>query len=589
MGVCVSCRLWYTATSMVPQTHKGFVLPTIVIAAVVLMTVLTATLSLMSGMSSSVNQQYLDQLAREAAESGANHIASCMNTGVFVAGTTITPQTNCNGVVQSGASLYLTKPEPNKAGVRSYYQAKYGTNYASTKTVSVVGIVEQVRATGVVYNSVKNTALSSNSVKTDIFGDRANKRYWYFGWGAGLDFGVSGKNLPTPLDSLESSNPQMGIFEADEGTTTVSDKDGNLLFAGDGVNLRDHTGDLMQGSYTWNSAKSRYDSLLYGAATPTQGIAAFPMNLSGTKYGVVSNTGSDCPIGGTWTEDYPCYGQGELYLHIVDMLQNGGKGAVTSRNIPLNGTTKDYSSEATGAMPNADGTGYWVYTYKPAAGKIYGFEVKNNSTISAPVITTVPPPVWCIAAPITGNAGYSGFGSINFNKDYSRMVVNMGTFGCNSTQVGSIYLLTTNRINGALTLQANWIQNSTTTAGSGYSADFSPGEGYIYTTQLYPPQLQRYNISNLSTVQASEWKVGETGIATDPNSRGGQIRRGPDDRMYIADWGTNTLSYIDNPDQPGTSTDAIGFKKDGLSLGWNYSSFGLPQMATVFQPVTLSY
>lgn len=583
-----------TIKVMAKVAQKGFVLPTIVIAAVVLMTVLTATVSLMSGMSASVTQQYLDQLSREAAESGANHIAACMNSGTFVAGTTITPQTNCTGAIQSGASLYLVKPQSGQAGVRSYYQAKYVTNFGSTKTMSIVGYVEQIRAGGAVYNTVKNTMMSASSTKPDLYADRANKRYWYFGSGAGLDFGVSGKQLPSPIPMLESSNAQMGVFGAAEGTTTVSDSEGNFLFAGDGMSLRDRAGNLMQGSFVWNAAKSRYDSLLYGASTPTQGIAAFPMDMGETKYGVVSNTGSDCPNGGVWTDNYPCFGVGELYLHIVDMTQNNGYGAVTSKNIPLYGSTKDYSSEATNAMPNADGSGYWVYTYKTAAGQIYGFQIKNNGTITGPVITSVPPPVWCKGAIVTGNAGYTAFGSINFSKNYSRMVVNMGSYPCGSGppyDSGSIYLLDTNRMTGALTLKANWTQQTLDNdGGSGYGADFSPGESFVYTTSLYPPRLQRYSISNPSNVQSTVWHVTETGVYTPPTDQGGAIRRGPDDRMYIANLGTNYISYIDNPDQPAKSLDAIGYRQNGLKLGPGAESrFGLPQMATVFQPFTITY
>lgn len=168
----------------------------------------------------------------------------------------------------------------------------------------------------------------------------------------------------------------------------------------------------------------------------------------------------------------------------------------------------------------------------------------------------------------------------------------MGTYGCGDSRVGTIYVLTTNRTTGALTLENYWTQRSMTTGGSGYSADFSPSEKYVYTTQLYPPQLQRYDISSKvnATIQASEWKVAKTGVANNSNAQGGQVRRGPDDRMYIANLGQNYISYIDSPDQAGTSIGAIGFKYNGLQLGqYAESGFGLPQMATVFQPVTLSY
>ena len=75
---------------------------------------------------------------------------------------------------------------------------------------------------------------------------------------------------------------------------------------------------------------------------------------------------------------------------------------------------------------------------------------------------------------------------------------------------------------------------------------------------------------------------------------GGQVLRGPDGRMYVADRGANKISYVERPDAPNAVTDAataaaIGWNRGGLSLGSGISMYGLPQMVTLHSPRLLSY
>ena len=83
---------------------------------------------------------------------------------------------------------------------------------------------------------------------------------------------------------------------------------------------------------------------------------------------------------------------------------------------------------------------------------------------------------------------------------------------------------------------------------------------------------------------------------------GGQVRRGPDGRMYIADnayiagtgyaqQGTaGYLSYINNPDASTQTAAAIGLVIDGIQLPTgSFSQQGLPQMVTVYIPEIVTY
>ena len=92
--------------------REGFALPTILIASVVMITVLTAAVTAVSSISTSLETQYYNQLAREAAESGMARATDCLKqspTGSpqWSNVAPLRPNTECNGSVISGLSEYL--------------------------------------------------------------------------------------------------------------------------------------------------------------------------------------------------------------------------------------------------------------------------------------------------------------------------------------------------------------------------------------------------------------------------------------------------------------------------------------------------
>ena len=81
---------------------RGFALPTIVIATVILFMVLVATISSATSTSVALDNQYYQQLAKDAAESGLAHAQDCLNASGLSAlwtGTELHPDTTCAGGV----------------------------------------------------------------------------------------------------------------------------------------------------------------------------------------------------------------------------------------------------------------------------------------------------------------------------------------------------------------------------------------------------------------------------------------------------------------------------------------------------------
>lgn len=333
-------------------------------------------------------------------------------------------------------------------------------------------------------------------------------------------------------------------------------------------------------------------------SSATQAATSFPLGKSGTKYAIVTNTSDNSKRTGTYN------GAGELYYSIIDMSLNGELGSVTTKNMPLYGTTKKYVSEASATAPKADGKGYWVVTHNPNNGNILVFNFDENGLVSS------VPQQYPSSSPIGAEGvNYIGYGTLNFNAMYNRLVLMNGSHCVSgATPCGShngyIRTMKFNAINGAITNEfAVDVATGDTTARNvasvGYSADFTHNDKYIYATALYPGRLYRYTLDGNTTsaqVRASEKFVALIGHPSDINygNGGGQVKRAPDGRMYVANYVNEAISVIDRPEAAPTGSQtvaqAIGWRYNGQPLvGGALSTYGLPQMVTSFSPFIITY
>lgn len=185
----VTC-LWYNGGSMRYRRYsRGFALPTVVIASVVLFTILVAAVGAASSMRSSLGAQYYEVLAADAAESGTSHANSCIRADQNIATWTnvLTPATDCAGAVKAGQSQYIIET--------TNYRTKYSVS-APTKSadgaqiVTVTGTVELLRtSTSAVWKTyTKTVQLKAGGVvsNTDMTFGYVNE------FGAGAFFSVIG-------------------------------------------------------------------------------------------------------------------------------------------------------------------------------------------------------------------------------------------------------------------------------------------------------------------------------------------------------------------------------------------------------------
>ena len=355
---------------------------------------------------------------------------------------------------------------------------------------------------------------------------RAAQRFWAFGNSAGIDFGASGSTA-TAVKIPGSTQ---------EGSTVVTDTTGQMLFWSNGSTL-----------FNRDNAVMLNGSGLNINASATQTVAAFPSITEPGTYFVVTTTGAG-EVGG----------KGRLYYSKVDMSLDGGLGGVTStKNVPLGGTQD--ATEALNAVPNADGTGFWVITHRANTPNILAYEFDGDGPVTGTAVESA----------MSTNNG-DNFGTYNLSADLSQIVQATGS----QAGVNQLRLLSINAATGVLTEKFTWAYPAGSGTGtSAYAADFSPNGDYVYATKIFGgARLFRYKIAGATSsadVEASAENLAAIG-------NGGQVRRAPDGKMYVVNRTSSSLGVVNSPD--AANPDYVGGAfalAAGTTNGW-----GLPQTVT---------
>ena len=427
-----------------------------------------------------------------------DNISDTTEAGITLAGTDSDDDGIDNAVDTNDSAAGPVNPKPAGSG-----------------TIASGGVMAAYPVEG---NSVAWRTLLTPLVDCSPAERRGSSKYWYFGNGGGIDFGLSG----TTATALAGS-----AMNAVEGSTVVTTNSGQLLFYSNGQTVYNADHDTMTGG-----------TGLLGQPSAGQTSVAFmaPGNIN--KYFIVTTTSS--------------IAQGQLHYHTVDMTASGGYGSVVSKNVPLGGSTD--ASEALNAAPNADGTGYWVITNKPSTDEIYSYLFDANGftgTVKVSYTSTVNDRFYCC---------------FHFTSDYRKVLLMNGK---TTSAASSLRLFDFNPQSGELI--ENWEIDLPAQAGvTGYHADFSPNGDYVYFLGVYGnPKVYRYKLAGNTTgaaVKASEQIVGTV------TGDGGAIHSAPDGKMYIANYGLATLAKITNPDAATPTFTLAGFT---LASG-DVSGFGLP-------------
>lgn len=336
---------------------------------------------------------------------------------------------------------------------------------------------------------------------------------WYFGAHAGLDF-----NGSTPV---ALTNGQINTVE---GTASIADSNGDLLFYTDGVTIWNKNHQVMENGND-----------LMGHQSSTQSAIIIPKPGDQQHFYIFT---------------VPAEGTAGFRYSTVDMDSNGGLGAVINKNILLQAP----AAEGVNATWHNNGEDIWVVAHAYNLNLFYAYLITAGGVSTNPVISSsviIPDPV--------------GMGSIKISPDGSKLAFTRVNLP-NGTQVFD-FSNTTGIISNPVQLVA--------TGGYDYGVEFSASGNVLYTTT--GPNLYQYDLLSND--------IGASGIVinTGSNIGFGSIQRGPDNKVYAARLNQNYLSIINNPDIIGAG---CNFEPIGINLGGNgtrLSTFGLPN--TVLSPV----
>lgn len=127
---------------------KGFALPTVLAVSVVLLALLMVSVEGGANIRKNIDEQYYTKLAKQAAESGIQHLEHCINKSfqddtVLNEATVYRPNTLCDSTTDTSSEYFLSTPQ-----YRTTYTARINTSTATMFNVRVEATTELLRASG---------------------------------------------------------------------------------------------------------------------------------------------------------------------------------------------------------------------------------------------------------------------------------------------------------------------------------------------------------------------------------------------------------------------------------------------------------
>jgi gliding motility-associated-like protein len=351
---------------------------------------------------------------------------------------------------------------------------------------------------------------------------------WHFGLNAAVDF-----NSGSPVTVAGSQ------ISTIEGSASVCDASGALLFYTDGFTIWDRNNQPMPGA----------NQNLLGSTSSTQSAIIVPKPGSSTEYYV-------------FTADQGGYVLPNVGVHysIVDMTLNGGFGDLTAVNVLLIGPP---STEKLTACRHANCTDYWIVTHSFLDNQFQAFQL-TASGILPPVLSNTGTPHLNTSFFFTETIGY-----MKISPNRKRLA--LAVYGLPSFAEAFDF----DDATGIVSNPINFPYPLANGNDAVYGVSFSPNSDVLYITFYGSSSnsvLYQYNMlaGNAAAVVASEFIVATSIL--DPNSQFSALQLAPDNKIYMASFQA-LLNVVNNPDVIGVG---CNFQFSVVSLGVGVSQGGLP-------------
>ncbi|WP_430902459.1 hypothetical protein, partial [Paraflavitalea sp. sgz302552] len=349
---------------------------------------------------------------------------------------------------------------------------------------------------------------------------------WNFGYGVQANFN-SGNPVFEPGSQLNSW----------EGCSSISDRNGNLLFYSDGMNVWDRSNAIMQNG-----------NLLQGDTISTISSLIVPFPGSNTLYYLFTINS---------LESKP----GDLKYNIIDITLNGGLGGVVvgSKNIPL----ETGLLEKVAAVRHANTKDVWLVCHSANNSNFIVYNINcNGIDIASRSVQSIGLPV--IVAPVGNAIGYMRFSPNCRRLAIANFWTNIQVFDFdNETGILSNYQL---------------VDEKPAPISAFYGIQFSPNSQVLYATELTNKgdpgnyYLWQYDL-NAPNIPLSRYEVySEKNGNPVPPAAAMQLANNR--QVYVAHSYAGFLSTIANPNVIGIGCN-FSYSSVAIPNG-NLSGLGLP-------------
>jgi gliding motility-associated-like protein len=367
---------------------------------------------------------------------------------------------------------------------------------------------------------------------------------WYFGFGGGIQFNQANNTINSVDDGLLFTN---------EGCSTISDNNGNLLFYSNGKTV-----------WNKNHVIMRNGNGLFGDSSSTQSAIIVPKPNDSNIYYIftVDNNVDGNNFGLNYSE--------------IDITLDGGLGEVTNKNTNL---LQDSSEKISAVLKDCITKSIWVITFASVDGSpntyntYHAFEVTDIGVNATPVSSSFSNLI------VSNSRGY-----LKLSPD--------GTKLASANTIDGMYLydfdVVTGIVSNQIELQLNAPNNKA------YGVEFSPNSELLYihaSNDFFDFQNQTNNnnpanhTSSLIQYNLLAADIQSSAIVIDNRQLyRGALQLGPNGKIYRAlsvtySQGLPFLGVINNPDELGT---ASNYQHNAVNLSPNNSSQGLPPFITSF-------
>ena len=331
---------------------------------------------------------------------------------------------------------------------------------------------------------------------------------WYFGHGAGIDFN---SGSPVPISD--------GQLNTEEGCTSISDENGDLLFYTDGTTV-----------YNKSHSPMVNGTNLLGDNSATQSSIILKKPNSAIVYYVFT-------VGGTSRN------QGKLCFSEIDISLNDGLGAVTNmKNIEI---LSDASEKVT-AILHSNGIDFWIVAPQYSSASYFSYLVTSSGVNSTP-----------IQSPIA-SAGYNSIGYLVASPDGTKICA--ANYSANSLDLFDFDTHT-----GELSFKME-----VTDTTKPYGIAFSTNSNVLYVSSL--DGYFQFDLSAGTNTAILNSKFLINNVAN--YNQFGALQLGPDQKIYTV---TKNGEYVSSIDYPNLLGARCHFNQNSLQLAEGQTSgIGLP-------------